>query len=55
VKFFKNADAYGLPLLPRSRQGYVCVDGMTLKTRCAGRADHIKASERVKSSPFFMP
>ena len=32
VKFFKNADDYGLPLLARSRQGYLCVDGMMLNT-----------------------
>lgn len=32
VKFFKNADDYGLPPLARSRQGYLCVDGMMLNT-----------------------
>jgi putative DNA primase/helicase len=42
VKFFKNADAYGLPLLPRSRQGYVCVDGMTLKSGALVMATHMK-------------
>ncbi len=30
VKFFRNADAYGLPHAQRSRQGYLCVEDMTL-------------------------
>lgn len=30
IKFFKNADVYGLPQAQRSRQGYICVEDMTL-------------------------
>ena len=30
IKFFKNADIYGLPQAQRSRQGYICVEGMAL-------------------------
>lgn len=30
VKFFKNAEDYGLPSPQRSRQGYVCVEGMAM-------------------------
>ncbi len=30
VKFFKNAELYGLPAPQRSRQGYLCVEDMTL-------------------------
>lgn len=30
VKFFRNADAYGLPNAQRSRHGYLCVEDMTL-------------------------
>lgn len=42
VKFFKNADVYGLPLLPRSRQGYLCVEGMTLPDGALVMATHMK-------------
>ena len=30
IKFFKNADTYGLPQAQRSRQGYICVEDMAL-------------------------
>lgn len=52
VKFFKNADAYGLPLLPRSRQGYVCVDGMTLKSGALVIATHMKHPETGEIIPI---
>ena len=52
VKFFKNADAYGLPLLPRSRQGYVCVDGMTLKSGALVMATHMKHPETGEIIPI---
>lgn len=52
VKFFKNADAYGLPLLPRSRQGYVCVDGMTLKNGALVMATHMKHPDTGEIIPI---
>jgi putative DNA primase/helicase len=52
VKFFKNADAYGLPLLPRSRQGYVCVDGMTLKSGALVMATHMKHPDTGEIIPI---
>lgn len=52
VKFFKNADAYGLPLLPRSRQGYVCVDGMTLKNGGLVMATHMKHPDTGEIIPI---
>ncbi len=52
VKFFKNADAYGLPLLPRSRQGYVCVDGMTLKSGALVMATHMKHPDTGEIFPI---
>lgn len=52
VKFFKNADAYGLPLLPRSRQGYLCVDGMTLKSDALVMATHMKHPETGEIIPI---
>jgi putative DNA primase/helicase len=52
VKFFKNADAYGLPLLPRSRQGYLCVDGMTLKSGALVMATHMKHPDTGEIIPI---
>lgn len=42
IKFFKNADVYGLPLLARSRQGYLCVDGMMMNTGRLVMPTHFK-------------
>lgn len=52
VKFFKNADAYGLPLLRRSRQGYLCVDGMTLKNGALVMATHMKHPDTGEIIPI---
>ncbi|MGD9650024.1 MAG: AAA family ATPase [Dongiaceae bacterium] len=51
VKFFKNADVYGLPLLARSRQGYLCVDGMMLNTGRMIVPTHYKDSQSGEILP----
>jgi hypothetical protein len=38
IKFFRNSKAYGLPLLGRSKFGYLCVEGMVLNM-LAGEPD----------------
>ncbi len=30
IKFFRNPEDYGLPMLTRSKYGYLCVEGMTI-------------------------
>jgi hypothetical protein len=45
VTFFKNAPAYGLDAARRSRQGFLCVKGMTLKDGTKVRPTHFRDPE----------
>lgn len=55
IKFFKNADTYGLPQAQRSRQGYICVEDMALGDGTHIYPTHFKHSQTAQVFPVDDP
>jgi putative DNA primase/helicase len=55
IKFFKNADLYGLPQPQRSRQGYLCVEDMALGGGQAVLPTHFKHPQTGDVIPVDNP
>ncbi len=55
IKFFKNADVYGLPQAQRSRQGYICVEDMALGDGTRIFPTHFKHPQTAQVLPVDDP
>ncbi len=55
IKFFNNAEVYGLPQAQRSRQGYICVEDMALGDGTRILPTHFKHPQTAQVLPVDDP